>query len=103
MQHVRRHLDGLWQRYRDCALADAHFLNQFPIQTRQRVWELETAWFLHNCGFTLSSGEAGSDFRCASQDFAFEVVDAGKIEWPIKSNDSQAAALSEFVPLRIAE
>jgi hypothetical protein len=73
MHHVREHLNRLWQWYLKSGLPDAHFLSEFPIQTHKRVWELETAWFLHNCGFTLSSQKAGADFRCESQDLMFEV------------------------------
>jgi hypothetical protein len=73
MQHVREHLDRLWEWYQETGLPDANFLSEFPIQTRKRLWELEVAHFLHNCGFTLSNKKAGSDFLCESKAVTFEV------------------------------
>ncbi|WKZ21011.1 MAG: hypothetical protein QY305_10000 [Candidatus Brocadiaceae baterium WH-1] len=54
-------------------LADANFDSDFPIQTGQRWWELETAWFLYNCGFDLSKKRTGSDFLCKRENIVFEV------------------------------
>jgi hypothetical protein len=73
MADVRLHINALWQWYFDNGLADRNFLSQFPIQTTQRLWELETAWLLHNCGFSLSKNRAGSDFHCEGANMAFEV------------------------------
>jgi hypothetical protein len=73
MQHVREHIDSLWRWYRKSGLPDDNFLSEFRLQTCKRLWELETAWLLHNSGFALSNRKAGSDFRCVSNDFAFEV------------------------------
>lgn len=73
MQNVRQHLNQVWQWYLECGLPDDHFLSEFPLQTSKRLWEMETAWFLHNCGFTLSSRKAGADFLCESEGKAFEV------------------------------
>lgn len=71
--HVREHIDRLWQWYREAGLPDAHFLSEFSLQTCKRLWELETAWFLYNSGFTLSNRKAGADFRCVSEGHTFEV------------------------------
>jgi len=72
-QDVRLHLNRVWQWYLKVGLPDDNFLSDFPIQTSKRLWEMETAWFLHNCGFSLSNRKAGADFRCESEGKAFEV------------------------------
>lgn len=69
----RDHINIIWQWYFDLGLADKNFVTDFPINTRQRWWELETAWFLHNCGYILSKEKAGSDFLCKRDNIAFEV------------------------------
>jgi hypothetical protein len=57
MADVRLHINTLWQWYSDNGLADCNFLRDFPLQTTQRLWELEIAWLLHNCGFNLSNAQ----------------------------------------------
>jgi hypothetical protein len=69
----RQHINAIWQWYSAMRLADKNFVPDFPKNTKQRWWELETAWFLHNCGYNLSKGKAGSDFFCTGENIAFEV------------------------------
>jgi hypothetical protein len=69
----RQHINAIWQWYSSNKLADNNFVTDFPKNTKQRWWELETAWFLHNCGYNLSKGKAGSDFLCKRENSVFEV------------------------------
>jgi hypothetical protein len=69
----RQHITVMCQWYFEMGLADANFKSDFPIRTSQRWWELETAWFLRNCGFNLSKRRTGSDFLCERKNIIFEV------------------------------
>ncbi len=69
----RQHINAIWQWYSAMELADKNFVTDFPKNTTQRWWELETAWFLHNCGYNLAKGKAGSDFLCKGENIVFEV------------------------------
>lgn len=69
----RQHVSALWRWYLAAGLADDNFIAEFPKNTTQRWWELETAWFLSNCGYSLSKRRAGSDFLCKGPDVTFEV------------------------------
>jgi hypothetical protein len=69
----REQINLIWQWFSDDRLADKNFLSDFPINTIQRWWELETAWFLKNCGFSLSKTKAGSDFICKKESIELEV------------------------------
>ncbi len=70
---VRDHINMIWQWYSKAHLEDDNFVSDFPIQTTKRWWELETAWFLHNCGFELTKRKAGSDFLCERAGIVIEV------------------------------
>lgn len=74
----RQHINDMWQWYSGMGLADANFVSNFHTETGQRWWELETAWFLRNCGFNLSkkhvgNDSPGSDFLCERENIEFEV------------------------------
>jgi|GEM_PF-4913340 len=95
----RKHLNSIWQWYFANRLSDKNFQSDFPINTSQRWWELEVAWFLKNIGVSLSvKNSAGSDFSCKLDDVKFEVeaVVAGK------GSDKNPDCVNELIPLGAA-
>jgi len=98
----RQHINTLWQWYVEQKLDDDNFISDFPIQTYQRWWELETAWFLYNCGFNISkTGAAGSDFICENKDITFEVeaivATSGKEDTPdfVPEHSKEGSSITE--------